>query len=458
MPSYSNDDNSAAQPGVFRKLFFQVDNSSLILFRIIFGFLLFYQSISAIAKGVVYENFIQPPFTFTFIGFEFLQPLPGIGMYLYFGVLALLGLMIMAGAWYRFSIIAFTLLWLVIYLMQKSGYNNHYYLELLLCCLMIFMPANAGFSLDVKRKKVAEKYCCSQWIHWIFIAQVFIVYFFSATSKLLAPDWFSGKFLTIQFSLLSKSRLLGFIYGNHWFTIMISYGGFFFDLLIVPLLLWKKTRRYAFVLTCLFHLFNGFTFHIGVFPYLSIGLLIFFFEPERIRHLFFKNKSPVVCGDNYSGKYGASQKIYTCCLLIYLFFQIALPLRSLFFPGNVFWTDEGYRMSWKMMLRTKSGKIFFKVLDPVSGKVWNIDPSKKFTPSHVMVLSVSPDIIWQFAQRIKNEFATKGIRNVQVYAIDSVSLNRSVYQPLVNPGVDLAKVKWNSFRHSDWIMPFKEKP
>ena len=36
MQSYSIDDHRAAQQGLFRKLFFQVDNSSLIVFRIIF--------------------------------------------------------------------------------------------------------------------------------------------------------------------------------------------------------------------------------------------------------------------------------------------------------------------------------------------------------------------------------------------------------------------------------------
>ena len=113
-------------------------------------------------------------------------------------------------------------------------------------------------------------------------------------------------------------------------------------------------------------------------------------------------------------------------------------------------------MSWKMMLRTKSGSIYFKVVDPVSKKIWKIQPSKIFAPSQVMWLAISPDIIWQYAQRIKNDFAKKGFTNVQVYAIGSVSLNRSAPKPLVNPATDLAKVKWHPFKHSDWIMPFGE--
>ena len=399
-------DNSRYHPGVLNRLFKEVDNSPLIAFRIIFGFLLFYHILAALLNGTVYKNFIQPPFTFNFIGFDFLQPLPGPGMYFYFGLMALLALMIMLGAWYRLSMAGFTILWTGIYLMQKSDYNNHYYLVLLVCFLMVFMPANRYYSLDVKRKAVTKKLSCPQWVTWIFIAQVAVIYFFAAISKLSA-DWFSGKFIAIQFSRLSTQHIAGILYGQKWFQLLVCYGGFFFDLLIVPLLLWKKTRPYAFLLSCLFHVFNSFTFRIGIFPYLSIALNLFFLEPEKVRRFFFKNKPPFVYSDNNCIHKSINRQLVIYGLGIYLFIQVILPMRSWFFPGNVFWTEEGYRMSWKMMLRSKSGKVHFKVIDPGSGKIWNIDPSKIFTPSHVMWLAISPDIIWQYAQRIKNEFAKK---------------------------------------------------
>lgn len=79
--------NSSLSSRFIQKLYQPVDNSPLIVFRICFGFLLFYHCIHFILSGKVFENFIQPPFTFTYIGFEFLQPLPGNGMYYYFGFL-----------------------------------------------------------------------------------------------------------------------------------------------------------------------------------------------------------------------------------------------------------------------------------------------------------------------------------------------------------------------------------
>jgi len=64
-------DNNRYHPGVLNRLFKEVDNSPLIVFRVILGFLLFYHIVAALLNGTVYKNFIQPPFTFNFIGFDF---------------------------------------------------------------------------------------------------------------------------------------------------------------------------------------------------------------------------------------------------------------------------------------------------------------------------------------------------------------------------------------------------
>ncbi len=436
------------------RLFLPVSNAPLIIFRIIFGFLLAYHFSSSIVNGAVYNNFIQPAFTFTYIGFEFLQPLPGNGMYYYFGLMVLLAVMIMLGAWYRIAIIGFSILWTILYLMQKADYNNHYYLMLLLCWIMAVLPANRLCAVDVKRKAVPENKDCSYYCLWIFMAQVAIVYFFAAISK-IDSDWFSGKFIEIQFSRLRSHHLLGIFYGQKWFRLLVCYGGFIFDLLIVPLLLWKKTRNYAFIFSILFHLFNSFTFRIGLFPYLSIALNLFFLDSGLVNRLFFGLHQSVQQVKNEIVSSQAKKKVLYL-LGIYLFFQAIIPTRSWFFPGNVFWSEEGYRMSWKMMMRTKSGKIHFKITDPTTHSTWIEDPAKKFNLSQIMWLSISPDIIWQYAQRLKKEYAEKGINNVQVYAIGTVRLNRSNPMPMVDTTVDLASVKWKPFRHSEWVTAFKD--
>ena len=448
MPSLTA--NNFSKQSFYQRLFLPVNNSPLIAFRMLFGFLMAYHFLTAILNGTIYENFIKPPFTFSYIGFEFLQPLPGKGMYFYVGVMIVLALLIMLGAWYRFAITAFTLMWTAMYLMQKADYNNHYYLMLLLCWIMIFMPADRYFSVDSKRNAVKITNTCHQYYLWIFMAQVAIVYFFAATGK-LSSDWFSGKYIEIQFSGLTHRFLTGKLYAQKWFQLFICYGGFLFDLLIIPFLLWRRTKTTAFFLACLFHLFNSYTFSIGIFPYLSIALNLFFLNPPMVQRFFFRRQKPVIEDNTALQKDSMKRKILMACFGIYLFFQLLIPMRSWLFPGNVFWTEEGYRMSWKMMMRTKSGKIYFKVTDPASQKTWKEEPDKIFAPKQIMWLAISPDIIWQYAQRLKKEFAEKGFPNVQVYAIGAVSLNRSKPMPMVDSTVDLANVKWDAFRHSKWI-------
>src|SRR5690554_893223 len=113
-------------------LFKHIDNSPLIVFRIIFGLLCFLEAVGAIFTGWVKRTLIDPEFTFSFIGLEFLQPLPGNWMYVYFLIMGLFGLGIMLGYKYRFSAIMFALMWTTTYFMQKASYNNHYYLLMLL--------------------------------------------------------------------------------------------------------------------------------------------------------------------------------------------------------------------------------------------------------------------------------------------------------------------------------------
>ena len=440
-------------PGVLQRLFMPADNSQLIVFRMLFGFLLTYHCISQITNGTVYSIFIEPPFTFNFIGFDFLQPLPGNGMYYYFGLMALLGVLIMTGAWYRIAMTGFAVLWTILYLMQKSNYNNHYYLILLLSWIMALLPAHLDASADVQRNRGMRSSVCPQWIPWLFIFQMAIIYFFAAIHK-FSPDWLSGKFIDIRFSKLSLHPHLGFIYSNHLFQQFVCYSGILFDLLIVPMLIWKKTRTIAIIASVFFHLFNSFTFQIGIFPYLSLALLLFFIDPEKIRRFVLrKERIPV---NPFNPPEQRKKRLILSLLFIYCLVQVLLPMRSWLFPGNVLWTEEGYRMSWRMMLRTKKGTVYFTVKDPRSGKIWKVEPAKIFQPVHMMWLSGSPDIIWQYARRIKKDFIHKGYPDVEIYAIGTVSMNRRPAKPLINPSADLAKKTWEPFKHSEWVLLYDE--
>jgi vitamin K-dependent gamma-carboxylase len=58
-----------------------------------------------------------------------------------------------------------------------------------------------------------------------------------------------------------------------------------FDLLVVPFLLWRKTRLAAFLVAVGFHVINMQLFDIGVFPWFSIATTALFFPPDWPRRL-----------------------------------------------------------------------------------------------------------------------------------------------------------------------------
>lgn len=430
----------------------RVDNSPLVLFRWTFGLLLLLESGGAIATGWVKKNFIEPEYHFPFIGFEWLHPLPGNGMYFYYALMAVLGFLVMIGFYYRASLGAFTLLWWGSYLMQKTSYNNHYYLLILLCGLMLLVPAHAYLSWDAKHRPQVRSLTCPRWCLLLFVAQMTIVYTYAAIAKLY-PDWLAGIPIRIWFSNKEHFWLIGPLLQQAWFQTLVVYGGILFDLLIAPLMLWSRTRKYALLTAVFFHGFNSAVFHIGIFPYLALTTALFFFPPETIRRVFLRRK-PVAPVELTPAPLLPRERFFFGLLGLYLVVQVLLPLRHWWFKGNVHWTEEGHRMAWHMMLRTKSGVVQFEVV--ADGTTFWESPQQHLTPKQAHTIATRPDMIWQYSQYLAKQYHAQGYRRVAVYAHTQVSLNGRAYQPLVDSSVNLASVPWQPFRHSSWLLPLKE--
>lgn len=432
-------------------LFKHIDNSSLIVFRVIFGLLCFLESVGAIFTGWVKKTLVEPQFTFNFIGLEWLQPLPSNGMYIYYLIMGVFALFVMFGYKYRFGIIGFTVLWAGTYFMQKASYNNHYYLLILLSVIMVFQPANKYLSVDAKLNPNIKSISMPQWCKWVFVLQMFIVYTYASVAKIY-PDWLDTSVMELLMRGKKNYFLVGDFLQNKTLHYILAYGGILFDGLIIPLLLYKSTRKLAFVLSIFFHLFNSFIFQVGIFPYLSLAFALFFFEPKIIQKLFLKKKpfysEEAVIVPNYKTP-------FLMLFGLYLVVQIGLPLRHHFIKDDVLWTEEGHRLSWRMMLRAKHGTATFRVLDKSTQKTINIKLSDYLTKKQQRLVSSKPDVIWQFAQRLKQIFNANG-QQVSVFVDCQVQVNGKGYKRLINPDIDLANVEWQTFNHSDWILPSKQ--
>jgi hypothetical protein len=434
-------------------LFKQIDNSSLIIFRIIFGFLIFLESVGAIFTGWVTKTLIAPKFTFTIIGFDWLQPLPGNGMYYYYVLMGLFGIMVMIGYKYRFSIISFTLLWTASYLMQKASYNNHYYLLILISGFMCVLPANKYLSVDAKLNPKIIAIHMPNWAKWLFIGQMTLVYTYGALAKLY-PDWLDTTVLNIFMQSKKQYYVIGELLQNTSVHYFLAYGGILFDGLIIPLLLIKQTRKIAFITAIFFHLFNAIVFQVGIFPFLSIAFCLFFFESEKVHNLFLKRK-PFYTSNEINIPKNAT--FIKAIVVIYFCIQIALPLRHWFIKGDVLRTEEGHRLSWRMMLRSKAGYITFKVVDKATGNSTIINHHEFLSKTQRQVLATKPDLIWQFVQYLKENYKADG-KDVEIFAVNSnVAINGRAFKPFIDPEVDLTTLKWKTFYHSEWILDVPKK-
>ena len=356
----------------------------------------------------------------------------------------------MIGYRYRLAMTAFFLMWSATYLMQKSSYNNHYYLTALLSFLMILLPANNSYSLDVRRKPELKSNAAPFWTSLVLMLQIALVYFYGGIAKIY-PDWLQA--IPARIFLASKANfpVIGPLLTSDWFPYFLSYGGLLFDLFIVPLLFFRKTRLFGFCLSIFFHLFNAIVFQVGIFPFLSLAFAVFFFKPKTV-HKIFLPKKPF-----YDGNEIAFSKYKTPIVLFlgfYFAIQLLLPLRHWVIKDDVLWTEEGHRLSWRMMLRAKSGHQTFTIVDKASGTKELVKLSDHLTKKQIRSLSTKPDFIWQFSQHLKKHYGKNG-KDVAVYIKGKVRVNGRTAKTLVHDTIDMAAINWTHFNHSEWLLPSK---
>lgn len=432
-----------------------VNNAALVTFRWIFGLLMMLESFGVFVTGWIDRVYLHPQVTFTMFTVEWpYAELSSIATP-WFLLMGCASCAVMLGWHYRLSTVLLAVLWTGAYLGQKSSYNNHYYLAMLVCWIMACLPAHRRASFDAPQK-VDHLVHCPAWIPFAYKIQIALVFGYAALAK-LDSGWRSGEFLSIAFEAKANMPVLGPLLSASWFPVTLASSGLIFDALIIPALWWKKTRSLAMIGLILFNLFNSVVFQIGIFPYLVLGWTIFFWEPSTVERVFrwlpglktASGLSPILSPTPIGTK---------LILYAYLVIQLLLPLRHHLIAGNVAWTEEGHRMSWRMMLRTKSGYIRLRVKDPETNESWIIDLSKWLSEKQQHRVAVMPDLTYQFVQVLKDHYGDQGRNHIQIYAEKSrVRLNSGDYHPMIDPTVDLTTVSFSYWRHNKWILHLPTK-
>lgn len=437
----------------FQSQWEQTSNAPISLFRAVFGFMMFAGIVRFWLNGWIETQYIKPKYFFPFYGFEWLKPLSSIYMYIVFSLMALAALCVCLGLFYRLSIWIFFFLFSYIELLDKTNYLNHYYFIILLAFLMGFIPANKRFSLDVKFKIVEPTYSITSIYPSLVKWQMTILYFFAGVAK-LNYDWlFNAQPLSLWLPAKSNLPLIGPFMYKKWFHFLVSWTGAIYDLVIPFMLLNKKWVYLAYFFVIVFHLLTFYLFPvIGMFPFIMIvGTLIFLPDKFHENILGFFEKPKNNLNKNEANlKY---KKIIKWGCLIYFSWQVFLPFRYVFYPGNLFWTEQGFRFSWRVMLMEKSGTAFFYVKDKKSGNSIEVTNSDFLTKQQEKMMATQPDMILQYAVILGDFYKKQGL-DPSVYVQSFVNLNGKGSKLFINPNVDLYQQK-ESFKNKNWILPIK---
>ena len=437
----------------------------IVIFRILFGLVLFYSTIRFINKGWVETLYVQPNFYFTYFGFDWVKPLSETGMSALFFTLILTSLMVVLGLFYRYSIIIFFLVFTYIELIDKTNYLNHYYFVSLITFLLMFIPANRAFSLDVYFKIVQPYTHVKTWMIWILKFQIGLVYFFAGIAKLNYHWLIEAQPLSNWLKHQTELPIIGQFMSYKATAYVFSWFGAIYDLSIPFLLLIKSTRLFAYMLVITFHILTAIMFPIGVFPYVMIISTLIFFPTLFHQQILSRLRSFSIFKKDNSTHIQLPKtnlKMTTILVGLYLVIQLCLPLRHFCYPKTLFWTEQGYRFSWRVMLIEKAGYAEFKVEDPNHGFIY-IDNSKYLTPQQEKMMSTQPDMILQYAHFIRDIYTDTTItENNTTFYIKEPIVKANVYvslfnkgsQLFINPETNLAKEK-RGWHHKNWITTYE---
>lgn len=440
----------------------QTHAAPLALFRIIFGLLMAVSIIRFTINGWIEKLYIEPQYFFSYHGFEWVKP-AGEWTYLIFALCGLSALCVMAGYKYRAAIITFFLSFTYIELMDKTTYLNHYYFISVLSFLMIFLPAHAYFSVDAYKNSEWSAERIPSWSIDSIKLLLGIVWLYAGLAKLNSEWLVHAMPLSIWLPAKYSIPFLGDLLQKEWIHYAFSWGGALYDLAIPFLLLIKRTRWFAFVLVVIFHALTRVLFPIGMFPYIMIGSALIFFDADFHKKIlgwiaaaFRISKEKFENGAAYRFKKSAYRKATMSLLAIFFIAQLLIPFRYMLYPGELFWTEEGYRFSWRVMLMEKTGYAQFWIVDPENGRRMAVDNSRFLTPFQEKQMATQPDFILEYAHILEEAYRNRGIADPGVYVESYVALNGRPSRLYVDPRCDLTQIE-PSIKHRDWVLPFDDE-
>ncbi|RMF01958.1 MAG: HTTM domain-containing protein [Bacteroidetes bacterium] len=330
--------------------------------------------------------------------------------------------------------------------------------------MLCFLPAQAVASLDARRYGWPAHAPLPVWPLRALRILIGVVYFYAGLAK-LNSDWLlQAEPLRTWLAAKAHLPLIGPWLTTEFAAYAFSWSGALFDLSIPFLLLFRRTRPLAFVAVVIFHVLTRILFPIGMFPFFMVSGALLFFPAElhrrilkRVQSLFCRYKPHAeVRTSTASMPLHLAPRFASTAVIVILIFQLLLPWRYLAFPGELFWTEQGFRFSWRVMLMEKAGYAQFRVVDPVTQRSFYVDNREFLTPFQEKQMAFQPDFIVEYAHFLADYYRTQGIADPHIYVDCHVALNGRASQRFVRADVNLAHCSTHPYAARDWLLPFKD--
>jgi hypothetical protein len=416
-----------------------------VVLRWVFGMLMAGGTIRFLSLGWVEDHYIQPVFHFRYFGFGWVPVFSGTILYGIHYLMIASAICLSFGWWYRISACVLFLSFTYTELIDLSYYLNHYYFVSLACLLFCLAP------IPVRHPDFPRYGSVPRWSLGMFRLLICIVYLYAGLAKINTAWLLEALPLKIWLPAHDNLLLIGPLLALKSTAYIFSWAGMLYDCSIPFLLMWSRSRPLAFALVVIFHLITGILFQIGVFPVVMMGAALVFFSAPWHRNLLSWLRF-IPAGFTSAPLRPVTQKIILGFLILFFGFQILFPWRYLLYPGNIFFTEQGYRFSWRVMLMEKAGTAQFYVKDGKTGREGLVVNSDFLNIHQEKQMAMQPDMILQFAHFLGAHYAALGMSKPRVRAEVYVTLNGKPGRLLINPHADLMKEE-DGWEHKKWILP-----
>lgn len=433
----------------YKALFTQVSPAPLATLRIVTGIVLLIGTLRFWYLGWIQTNLINAQIQFKYAYFEWVT-LPSNPDFLYavFALMVLGSMGLVLGYYYRLSAWLLWLAFTYVELLDLTWYLNHYYFISLLLLLLAVLPAHRYFSLDVYYKQVTPLTSVPVWLVALPRFQMGILYVYAGLAKIQSEWLIEALPMRLWLPAHNHEPVLGAFFGWTYTPWIFSWAGMLYDCSIPFWLSWHKTRKWAYGTVIVFHALTGWLFQIGMFPVVMIAITLVFFDAAT--HEKWQQKLFITPSKATPLSYRAPR--WSLWLtFIYILFQLAFPWRFLCYPGNLFWTEAGYRFGWRVMLMEKAGTATFFVNRSDINKEGIVDNTEFLLPHQEKQMAMQPDLIVQYAHWLKHHYESIGIPVNRVRAEVYVTLQGKTSQLYFPSDVNLLTKNHRSY--PNWLNP-----